>query len=140
MDADWLAGYESRIADLQRKSQEPQTRLVEDKVTVSSPDESVTVTLGLTGASAAGGGQRPAPAAPARFPAPRPSRLFRPRSRGVRPCDGAPPTTRTTTSNCGDAPGTHHHGRPIAASADAADLPAQGRYGTLSTIVVVTVL
>lgn len=49
MDADWLTGFQTRIADLQRKSEELQTRMTEERVTVSSPDDSVTVTVGLTG-------------------------------------------------------------------------------------------
>ncbi len=49
MDADWLAGFENQVATLQAKAADLQQRMAEDSATASSQDESVTVTVGLTG-------------------------------------------------------------------------------------------
>ncbi|SMD00470.1 YbaB/EbfC family nucleoid-associated protein [Kibdelosporangium aridum] len=47
---DWMAGFEARIADLQRKSADLQQNIAASGATATSPDGGVRVTVGPTGA------------------------------------------------------------------------------------------
>jgi DNA-binding protein YbaB len=47
---DWMAGFEARIADIQRKSAELQQNIAASSATATSPDGGVRVTVGPTGA------------------------------------------------------------------------------------------
>jgi len=47
---DWMAGFEARIADMQRKSAQLQQNIASSGATATSPDGGVRVTVGPTGA------------------------------------------------------------------------------------------
>ncbi|CAM4186563.1 YbaB/EbfC family nucleoid-associated protein [Kibdelosporangium persicum] len=47
---DWMAGFEARIAEIQRKSEQLQQNIASSGATVTSPDGGVRVTVGPTGA------------------------------------------------------------------------------------------